>query len=86
MSEIQKVNRYENVPLSDKTKKGMVLTIDDLAAIGRLLTLQDDYYDDRFDKIERKLDSIMEKLDDHEKRIKRLEREFRKHCKEHKAA
>ncbi len=31
--------RYDNVPISDKTRQGMTLTIDDLAAIGRLLTL-----------------------------------------------
>lgn len=43
--------RYENPPLSDKTVKGMSLNIDDLAAIGRLLSLQDNVYDEQFDKI-----------------------------------
>ena len=43
--------RYDNVPISDKTRAGMTLTIDDLAAIGRLLTLQDDAYDEQFEKL-----------------------------------
>jgi ABC-type Fe2+-enterobactin transport system substrate-binding protein len=86
MSELNKTNRYDNVPLSDKTKKGMVLTIDDLAAIGRLLTLQDDYYDEQFQRIYDRLGAIMAKLEDHEKRIKRLERKLCEHLKEHKAA
>lgn len=86
MSEELKLNRYENVPLSEQTKKGMTLKIDDLAAIGRLLTLQDDYYDEQFERIFKGLSEIMTKLEDHEKRIKRLEREFKRHLKEHKAA
>ena len=43
--------RYENPPLSEKTVKGMSLNIDDLAAIGRLLSLQDNVYDEQFEKI-----------------------------------
>lgn len=42
------MGRYDNVPISDETRKGMTLNIDDLAAIGRLLSLQDLEYEDRF--------------------------------------
>lgn len=44
-------DRYANIPISDKTKEGMRLTIDDLGAISRLLTLQDDAYDEQFQSI-----------------------------------
>ena len=76
-------NRYENVPLSEKTKSGMTLTIDDLAAIGRLLTLQDDYYDEQFEKINKKLDEVQKMLANHEKRICALEKKLAKHLDEH---
>lgn len=36
---------------SDKTFQGMSLKIDDLAAIGRVLSIQDDAYDEQFDQI-----------------------------------
>jgi len=49
--------RYDHVPISEKTKAGMSLNIDDLAAIGRLLSLQDNAYEEQFDAI---LDSIKE--------------------------
>lgn len=72
--------RYDNIPLSEQTKKGMTLTIDDLAAIGRLLSLQDNVYEEEFkrlnkrlDSIERKQESILKTLKDHEIRIKCLE-------------
>lgn len=72
--------RYDNIPLSEQTKKGMTLTIDDLAAIGRLLSLQDNVYEEEFkrlnkrlDSIERKQESILKTLKDHEVRIKCLE-------------
>ena len=45
------IKRYENPPLSEKTVKGMSLNIDDLAAIGRLLSLQDNVYDEMFEKV-----------------------------------
>jgi ParB-like chromosome segregation protein Spo0J len=72
--------RYDNIPLSEQTRKGMTLTIDDLAAIGRLLSLQDNVYEEEFkrlnkrlDSIERKQESILKTLKDHEVRIKCLE-------------
>ena len=43
--------RYDNIPISDMTRKGMSLNIDDLAAIGRLLSLQDNAYDEQFEKL-----------------------------------
>ena len=45
--------RYDNIPLSDATKKGMSLNIDDLGAFGRVLSLQDDVYDERFESLEK---------------------------------
>ena len=41
-------DRYTNIPISDKTREGMSINIDDLAAIGRLLSLQDKVYDEEF--------------------------------------
>lgn len=77
------MNRYENVPLSEKTREGMSLNIDDLAAIGRLLSLQDLYYDEQFEKIFKAIEKIEKILADHERRITCLERKFEKHIKEH---
>lgn len=69
--------------LSDKTIGGMTLTIDDLAAIGRVLSIQDDAYDEQFEKIHKKLDKIQKVLDNHEKRITCLEKQFAKHIENH---
>jgi septal ring factor EnvC (AmiA/AmiB activator) len=44
-------DRYSNIPISEQTRAGMSLNIDDLGAIGRLLSLQDDAYDEQFEKI-----------------------------------
>jgi chromosome segregation ATPase len=44
-------NRYDNIPISAETKKKMTLNIDDLAAIGRVLSLQDNVYDEQFEGI-----------------------------------
>jgi chromosome segregation ATPase len=44
-------DRYENIPISEKTRAGMSINIDDLGAIGRMLSLQDDAYDERFEKM-----------------------------------
>jgi len=76
-------NRYANVPLSDKTKAGMTLTIDDLAAIGRLLTLQDDYYEEQFNKIFKGMNEINKILKDHEKRLRIVENKLIKHLEDH---
>ena len=78
-------DRYANVPISDKTRKGMVLTIDDLAAIGRLLSLQDNYYDEQFEKLFKQQENINKILDNHEKRLCRLEKMFSAHLTEHEA-
>jgi len=48
---IDKKYRYDNIPISDTTRKGMTLNIDDLGAIGRMLSLQDNVYDERFEEI-----------------------------------
>ena len=48
---IDKKYRYDNIPISDTTRKGMTLNIDDLGAIGRMLTLQDDVYNERLEEI-----------------------------------
>lgn len=51
--------RYNNEEikkrLSDKTVEGMSLKIDDLAAIGRVLSIQDDAYDEHFEEIDKTL-------------------------------
>lgn len=78
------MNRYSNIPISDQTKKGMTLTIDDLAAIGRLLTLQDDYYEELFERLERRLASIEKVLKNHEKRITYLEKKLAEHIEHEK--
>lgn len=77
--------RYDNIPISEQTRKGMTLTIDDLAAIGRLLTLQDDVYEEHFDRLNKRLDSIEKKqetilktLRNHERRIRCLEEKVEK--------
>lgn len=40
------------IRLSDKTKQGMNINIDALAAFGRVLSIQDDAYEERFEGIE----------------------------------
>jgi uncharacterized protein YdcH (DUF465 family) len=77
------MNRYDNIPLSDATKKGMTLTIDDLAAIGRLLSLQDLANDEQFERIFDKLESVDRMLANHEKRIRFLEKRLNEHIQEH---
>jgi chromosome segregation ATPase len=49
--------RYDVIPISEKTRKGMTLKIDDLGAIGRMLSLQDNAYDEQFDKLFKLMDS-----------------------------
>jgi uncharacterized coiled-coil protein SlyX len=41
------------IRLSDKTKQGMNINIDALAAFGRVLSIQDDAYEGRFEGIEK---------------------------------
>ena len=71
------INRYDNVPLSDKTRQGMSLNIDDLAAIGRLLTLQDDAYDERFEELEAKFDSLLSEIKELKEDINDLREEVK---------
>ena len=52
-----KKTRYDVIPISEKTRKGMTLKIDDLGAIGRMLSLQDNAYDEQFDKLFKLMDS-----------------------------
>jgi hypothetical protein len=82
--------RYDHVPISQKTREGMTLNSNDLQAIGRLLSLQDNVYDEEFEKmflllnrIETRLAEIEHTQAEHEKRIKILEdREVRIRCLE----
>jgi hypothetical protein len=53
---ISEAGRYDNIPITEQTRKGMSLNIDDLGAISRLLMLQDDVYEERFTKLEQLLD------------------------------
>lgn len=50
---------YDKLPISDETKKGMSLNINDLGAIGRMLSLQDDVYDERFTVLTEKIDLLL---------------------------
>lgn len=48
------VSRYDlnNLPLSEETRKGLTPeNINYIGAVGRMLSLQDDVYDDQFEKI-----------------------------------
>ena len=76
-----KNTRYDNPPISDKTREGMTLNSDDLQAIGRLLMLQDDAYEEQFEKltiaveqIARDIIVIRGVLKDHDSRIRKLEK------------
>jgi FtsZ-binding cell division protein ZapB len=51
--------RYANIPLSEKTRAGMSLNIDDLAGIGRVLSLQDNAYDEQFEKLNTRYDTLL---------------------------
>ena len=73
-----KETRYDNVPLSEHTRRNMTLNSDDLQAIGRLLMLQDDVYEEQFEKIFKGQEEIKKCLKDHEKRIRCLEEEVSK--------
>jgi len=42
-------NRYENIPVSTKTREGMSLTSDDIQYLQRMLTVQDDSWNEAFD-------------------------------------
>ena len=70
--------RYENIPISDKTRQGMTLNIDDLQAISRLLMLQDDVYEDMFDELTQSMKDIKKVLANHESRICKLEKSIEK--------
>lgn len=64
-----KAGRYDNIPISARTKEGMTLTCDDLQAIGRMLSLQDNVYEDRFDEVMGAIATLHVKLDDLERDI-----------------
>ena len=70
--------RYDHIPISDKTRAGMTLTSDDIQAITRIFLLQDEVYEDRFDRLEESLSEIKRILKDHEKRIRILEEIIKK--------
>jgi hypothetical protein len=71
----------ENLPISEATRKGLTPeNINYIGAVGRMLSLQDEVYEEQFDKIvgllkkiNERLDKIDKKLLDHEKRIRALE-------------
>jgi hypothetical protein len=56
---IRKENRYDlaNLPISEVTRNGLTkANIQTIGAIGRMLSLQDDVYDEQFEKILRALE------------------------------
>ena len=55
---------YDKLPISDETKKGMSLNINDLGAIGRMLSLQDDVYDEQFMTLTGKIDLLLLGIND----------------------
>jgi hypothetical protein len=64
--------RYDNVPISEHTRKGMSLNIDDIAAIGRLLILQDDAYDERFDDLSKEIRKLSSEIAELKGQIKEI--------------
>ena len=55
---------YDKLPISDETKKGMSLNINDVGAIGRMLSLQDDVYDEQFTSLTEKIDLLLLGIND----------------------
>ena len=53
---------FENLPISEKTKEGMKLSIDDVSILGRMMALQDDANDEEHEKIFKALDVILKKI------------------------
>lgn len=75
-------NRYEfaNLPISKKTAEGISQDgINLLGAIGRMLSLQDDVIEEKFDLILKSLDSLSSKVDRLNTRISSLEKIIKRH-------
>ena len=54
---------YDKIPISEETKKGMTLNINDLGAIGRMLAMQDAAYDEQFEALTEMNKVVKESLD-----------------------
>ena len=67
---------YDKLPISDETKKGMSLNINDLGAIGRMLSLQDDVYDERFTVLTEKIDLLLLGISDLKKDVANLKKQL----------
>ena len=75
-------DRYDHIPISEATKKGMSLNIDDLAAVGRMLSLQDNAYDEQFEGLEKlmkrqaqSIDSLLDVVKELHSEVKALREE-----------
>ena len=69
-------NRYdfENLPISEETRKGLTSeNINQIGTIGRMLSLQDEVYEDAFEKLTAMLTKRFDKLD---KDIRKINREI----------
>jgi hypothetical protein len=67
--------KIERLPITKKTYEGLSQDgINLIGAIGRMLKIQDDYLDERFDQLFLRLDAIDTKLESHDLRIDCLER------------
>jgi chromosome segregation ATPase len=54
---------YDKIPISEETKKGMTLNINDLGAIGRMLAMQDAAYDEQFEALTEMNKVVKDSLD-----------------------
>jgi hypothetical protein len=66
-------SRYDNPPISKKTRDGMSLNIDDLGAIGRLLSLQDNWIEEQMQEVRDAIACVNVRIDDVERRVDNCE-------------
>ena len=76
------MSKYDNIPISNKTKKGMTLTIDDRAYLQRMFCLQDEvttqYISDTYDKHAVLIcDAVREMLDEIKRDLKSIHLEIK---------
>lgn len=63
-------NRYENIPLSVKTREDMTLSVGDIKHIQRALSIQDEYFEEQIEKMENRIiESLASVLSDYNKNI-----------------
>ena len=72
------MSRYDNIPISEQTRKGMTLTIDDLSVIKRMFDLQDLIFEETLEKMNksfnRRFGEQLKSLRNHCTRIEELEK------------